>query len=131
MVNYFVNIRFENDIYLALHYTRLIMDQLSFSKMEQQKVLVAVSELTRNILDHADAKGSFSCEMINYKGIRLIIQDQGKGIDHLADILDGKDNFKCKGLGLGLIGAKRMMDEFIIETSKEGTNIVCTKWKEK
>ncbi|MBO8165482.1 MAG: ATP-binding protein [Brevibacillus sp.] len=131
MQNCFVNIRIEHDIYLALHHVRLMMDKLSFSKMDKQKVLVAVSELTRNILDHAGANGSFSCECIENQGIRLIIQDSGKGIDNLHQILSGEGTPNRRGLGLGLSGAKRMMDEFTIKTSKEGTTIVCVKWNGK
>ncbi|RXT04541.1 ATP-binding protein [Ammoniphilus sp. CFH 90114] len=131
MNEYYIKFRNENDIYLILHNVRLLMQQLRFTEMEQQKVVVAVSELTRNVLDHAQSAGSFSCELIGEKGIQFIIQDQGKGIDHLDDILNGKGSPNRRGLGLGLTGAKRMMDEFTIETSKEGTKVVCIKWKSK
>lgn len=128
---HFIAIRSEDDIFLALHFLRLMMDDLALSEIDKQKVLVSASELTRNILDHANGKGSFYCNIIEDRGIKIVVEDQGKGIDHLDQILNGESYKHRRGLGLGLAGAKRLMDEFFIETSKEGTKIVCIKWKEK
>ncbi|WP_274365290.1 ATP-binding protein [Paenibacillus thermotolerans] len=119
----------ENDIFLALHKVRLLMNQLGFSEMDKQKVIVTVSELTRNILDHAGADGSFACEPVDNLGVRMTFQDNGGGIVDVERILNGERPASFTGLGLGLAGAKRMMDEFRITTSKEGTSIVCSKWK--
>lgn len=129
MKDYFVTIRTETDIYIALHYTRLILNQLSFSDMDKQKVIVTVSELTRNILDHANAKGSFTAELIEDRGIKITVQDQGRGMDHADKPINCKEMSNRRGLGLGLAGAQRMMDEFTIQSSEGGTTIVCTKWK--
>lgn len=129
MSKHFTTIRSEDDIFIALHYSRLLMDQLSFSEMDKQKVLVSVSELTRNILDHANRNGSFSCEIIDNSGILLIFNDRGNGIEHVNEILKGVKLAKSHGLGLGLAGANRLLDRFSIETSKEGTKIVGIKWR--
>lgn len=131
MSAYEIEIRVENDIYLALHYARILMNELAFTEMEKQKVLVAVSELTRNILDHAGCNGAFCCEVIGRGGLRLVVRDRGKGIEQLAGIMNGEPVRNRRGLGLGLAGAKRMMDDFQIKTSQEGTEIVCVKWKGK
>ncbi|WP_438449093.1 ATP-binding protein [Gorillibacterium sp. sgz5001074] len=131
MRQYELEIHVENDVYLALHYARLLMNELGFSEMEKQKVLVAVSELTRNVLDHADGRGSFLCEIIGGHGLRLVVRDWGTGIERLPEILHGEPSHNRRGLGLGLAGAKRMMDEFHISTSKEGTEIVGIIWKGK
>jgi serine/threonine-protein kinase RsbT len=122
-----VNISSEDDIYFALSTVRHFMKQLPFSESDQQKIFVSVSELTRNILDHAYSKGFFYCELID-QGLRLIVTDEGPGILNLDEVLNGKKRSSSRGLGLGLSGVKRLMDEVHIETSTRGTKIVATKW---
>jgi serine/threonine-protein kinase RsbT len=125
-----VNISSEDDIYYALSTVRHFMKQLSFSESDQQKVFVSVSELTRNVLDHACSKGIFYCELMD-EGIRFIVTDDGPGIVDVDEVLQGKRKSSSRGLGLGLAGVKRLMDEFQIETSTRGTKVVATKWAEK
>jgi serine/threonine-protein kinase RsbT len=125
-----VNISSEDDIYYALSTVRHFMKQLSFSESDQQKVFVSVSELTRNVLDHAYSKGIFYCELMD-EGIRFIVTDDGPGIVDVDEVLQGKRKSSSRGLGLGLAGVKRLMDEFQIETSTRGTKVVATKWAEK
>jgi serine/threonine-protein kinase RsbT len=122
-----VNISSENDIFFALSTVRHFMKQLPFSESDQQKIFVSVSELTRNILDHACSKGIFYCELID-RGIRFIVTDEGPGILNIDEVLNGKKISSSRGLGLGLSGVKRLMDEFQIETSTRGTKIVAIKW---
>ncbi|WP_019004692.1 ATP-binding protein [Cohnella laeviribosi] len=122
-----VNISSEDDIYFALSTVRHFMKQLPFSESDQQRIYVSVSELTRNILDHACGKGLFYCELIN-QGIRFTVTDEGPGIPNIDEVLNGKKGSSSRGLGLGLSGVKRLMDEFQIETSTRGTKIVATKW---
>ncbi|WP_035297930.1 ATP-binding protein [Brevibacillus thermoruber] len=122
-----VNISSEDDIYFALSTVRHFMKQLPFSESDQQKIFVSVSELTRNILDHAYSKGLFCCELLD-QGIRFVVTDEGPGILHVEDVVNGKRKSSSRGLGLGLSGVKRLMDEFQIETSTRGTKIVAIKW---
>jgi serine/threonine-protein kinase RsbT len=122
-----VNISSEDDIYFALSTVRHFVKQLPFSESDKQKIFVSVSELTRNILDHAYSKGLFYCEIID-QGIRFVVTDEGPGILNLDEILKGKKSASSRGLGLGLSGVKRLMDEFQIETSTRGTKIVAIKW---
>ncbi|NGQ96136.1 anti-sigma regulatory factor [Brevibacillus sp. SYP-B805] len=122
-----VNISSEDDIYFALSIVRHFMKQLPFSESDQQKIFVSVSELTRNVLDHACSKGLFYCELID-QGIRFIVTDEGPGILNVDEVLNGKKRSSSRGLGLGLSGVKRLMDEFQIETSTRGTKVVATKW---
>jgi serine/threonine-protein kinase RsbT len=103
------------------------MKKLCLSDMDQQKILVSVSELTRNIISHAHSKGSFHCEQVD-QGIRLTVSDEGPGIHNIQDILNGKRVSSSLGLGLGLSGVRRLMDEFDIETSRKGTKVIATKW---
>jgi serine/threonine-protein kinase RsbT len=122
-----VNISSEDDIYFALSTVRHFMKQLPFSESDQQKIFVSVSELTRNILDHAFSKGLFYCELID-QGIRFEVTDEGPGILNVEEVLNGKKQSSSRGLGLGLSGVKRLMDEFQIETSTRGTRVVAVKW---
>jgi serine/threonine-protein kinase RsbT len=122
-----VNISSEDDIYFALSAVRHIMKKLPFTESDQQKIFVSVSELTRNILDHACSKGLFYCELID-QGIRFIVTDEGPGILNIDEVLNGKKRSASRGLGLGLSGVKRLMDEFQIETSTKGTKVVAIKW---
>ncbi|WP_338471366.1 ATP-binding protein [Niallia sp. XMNu-256] len=122
-------IKSENDIRIAINCIRLLAKALEFSKVDMQKIVVAVSELTQNILDHSGTHGLVKFDSIESRGIQVFVEDQGKGINQLEQILNGQKVISKKGLGLGLLGAKRLMDEFIIETSEEGTRIIAIKWK--
>ena len=119
----------EDDIYIALSLVRQWMAQLSFSEMNRQKVLVSVSELTRNVLDHAYGKGTFQGQLLK-NGVCVTVQDQGPGIPNINDILQGNKVVSRRGLGLGLAGVHRLMDEVYIETNEGGTKVVAIKWKE-
>lgn len=124
-----VNVRTKDDLYLAISATRRMLKKLAFTKLEEQKVLVSVSELTRNVLDHTNSPGVFLCEIID-NGIRISVVDKGPGIDNIEEVLNGVKSKQSKGLGIGLSGVKRLMDEFNIKTSqKEGTKVVAIKWK--
>jgi serine/threonine-protein kinase RsbT len=118
----------ENDILLALSTTNRLIKSLPFSEIDRQKVFVSISELTRNVIMHAQSIGEFICE-VNDKGVTIIVRDRGIGIKSLADVMNGVKNPKSHGLGLGLLGVKRLMDEFYIKSSeKGGTTVIVTKW---
>lgn len=119
----------ENDIRIAVKFVRSLARSLAFSEVEIHKLIVTVSELTHNILDHTDRSGFFICEDVEKRGITITVQDYGFGIKELDSILNGEISAGKKGLGLGLAGAKRLMDSFLIETSEKGTKIIATKWK--
>lgn len=124
-----MKIQSEDDIYLALGLVRHAMRNQHFSEIEQQMVLVSASELTRNVLDHAGRNGVFRCECID-GGVRLTVMDMGPGIPHVDDILSSVQAVASKrGLGLGLAGVNRLMDDMRIETSAEGTTVIATKWE--
>jgi len=128
MASRVIEIQSENDIYLALSAAREAMQQLHFSDLDKQKVFVSVSELARNILTHAQGKGVLKCETIK-DGICLTVIDQGPGIPHIQEILQGAKVTSKTGLGLGLSGVKRLMDEFYVETGEGGTKIIAVKWR--
>jgi serine/threonine-protein kinase RsbT len=102
-----------------------------FSILNQTKLVTAASELGRNVIEHG-LGGYFWIEKISADGrdgLRLLFEDSGPGIpDTELAFSDGYTS--RKGLGLGLSGSKRLMDEFeMVTSSEEGTTIAVTKWK--
>jgi serine/threonine-protein kinase RsbT len=106
------------------------MDQ-SFSLVDQTKLVTAASELARNTLDYGGGGNVRVEHLVDgvRKGVRLIFKDQGPGI---ADIeLAMRDGYTSGGgLGLGLGGAKRLVNEFHIDSAPgKGTTITITRWR--
>lgn len=120
-----IEIKSENDVYQAISLVNHLIKDRSFSESDRQSIFISVLEVTRNILDHAGKKGIFRCEMVQNE-LRFTCMDKGTGIDNLKDILQGLYK-SSHGLGVGLSGAKRLMDDLNIETSKEGTRIIGVK----
>lgn len=106
-------------------------EQLEFSSSEATLIAMAISELARNIVHYA-RKGEIQISLINdssRRGITVVAFDQGPGI---ADVkLAVQDGYSTSGgLGLGLPGVRRIMDEFDIASEPgRGTTITVTKWK--
>ena len=107
-------------------------DKIKMGLVNKTKLLTAASELVRNIMNYA-GKGQVFCEIISQgalkTGIRLTFIDKGPGI---ADIsLAMKDGFTTgKTLGLGLPGAKRLVNIFDIQSQPgKGTTIMIIQWK--
>ena len=100
--------------------------------VNQTKLLTAASELVRNMLRYA-GKGQVLCEVISLSilqtGIRLTFIDRGPGIKNIDDAM--KDGFSTgKSLGVGLPGAKRLVNEFNIKSQVgKGTSVSILKWK--
>lgn len=103
---------------------------LKFSIVEQTKIITAASELARNALEYGKG-GDMTMESLTdglRKGLRLTFQDQGPGIPNMdLALTDGWTS--GNGLGMGLTGAKRLVNEFSIESSTAGTKVTITKWK--
>jgi serine/threonine-protein kinase RsbT len=104
--------------------------QLGFSLVDQTKVVTAASELARNALIHGHG-GSMELITLNGPriGVQMIFQDQGPGIPDIQLAL--RDGFTTgSGLGLGLGGAKRLVNDFQVESHPgSGTKITATRWK--
>jgi serine/threonine-protein kinase RsbT len=124
-------IRTSTDIVLIRQEVRKWTGELGFSLVDQTKMITAASELARNSLDYGGG-GTVHFESLQdgaKRGLRLIFDDQGPGIPDIAQALT--DGFTSgKGMGLGLGGAKRLVNVFEI-TSKvgEGTRVTITRWK--
>ncbi len=104
---------------------------MGFSLVEQTKIVTAASELARNALDYGGG-GEVRLEMIQNelrRGLKVTFVDQGPGIPDLEQAL--KDGFSTgTGMGLGLSGAKRLVNEFEIDsTPGRGTKVSITRWR--
>lgn len=119
-------IEHENDVFMASSLGKKIAETYGLSKTDETKLVVSIIELTRNIVSYA-GKGALFIEVIPNKGIKIIACDKGPGIKNLDDILNNRFRSKT-GLGLGLSGVKRLMDEFSIETSNNGTKVTGIKY---
>ena len=126
-----VPINSEYDIVTARHQVRELCTALNFSAGEQTLVATCVSELARNIVEYAGV-GEMVMGLADNKvdkGIVIIAQDKGPGIPDIT--LAMKDGYSTgKGLGIGLPGCKRIMDEFaIVSKTGKGTTVTVKKWK--
>ena len=104
---------------------------LGFSLVDLTKIVTAASELARNAILHGGG-GRAIIESLNdgsRRGLRLIFEDDGPGIANIE--LAMRDGYSSNGgLGLGLSGAKRLSNEFSIDsTPGKGTRVVITRWK--
>ncbi len=126
-----IRIRQDTDILLACQKGRALAARLNFSGNDQVVVVIAISEVARNILEHA-GQGEVALGAIERdgrEGIIVIAGDEGPGISDIEQAL--QDGYSTgKGLGLGLSGAKRLMDEFEITSEVDaGTTITMRKWR--
>ena len=126
-----MRIQNDNDVVLARQEARKMAVQLGFNLLDQTKIATATSELARNTLLWGGG-GTVSFENINTvnkKGLKITFEDNGPGIEDIE--LAMKDGYTTgNGLGLGLGGAKRLVDEFHIEsTLGKGTKVTIIKFK--
>ena len=124
-------LRNEHDIVLARQQVRRLTQELGFSLVDQTKMVTAASELARNALIYGNG-GVLRSETLTdgvRRGLRLHFIDEGPGIPDLTQAMtDGWTS--GKGLGLGLSGARRLVNEFDIETAVgRGTRVTVTRWK--
>jgi len=125
-----IEISEEIDIAKAVSEARVLAETAGFRQTEQYMVATAVSELARNIFIYA-MKGEVTIRVLDRrtkKGIEIIAEDNGPGIENIGKAME--DHFSTSaGLGLGLPGVKRLMDEFIINPERRiGTKITARKW---
>lgn len=124
-------IRSDLDIVIARTLARDTAKQLGFGAIDQARIATAVSELARNIFLYAGT-GTVTVRDIERpgrRGIEIVCEDQGPGIHDINVVM--QDGYSTsRGMGMGLPGAKRLMDEFDIKSQEGvGTTITCRKWK--
>jgi serine/threonine-protein kinase RsbT len=126
-----VPLKGSNDVVLARQLVRQRAVELRFSLVDQTKLVTAASELARNTLDHGKG-GMMTLETVVNgvrSGLRMTFEDQGPGIPDIEQAL--KDGYTSgSGMGLGLGGSKRLVNEFCIESEVgKGTRIIAARWK--
>jgi serine/threonine-protein kinase RsbT len=124
-------VRSERDIVLARQLVRKMAQQQGFSLVDQTKIVTAASELARNALIYGGG-GTMLWELLNdgsRAGLRLVFSDEGPGIPNLE--LAMSDGWTSgKGLGMGLSGARRLVNDFDIQTrAGAGTRVSIARWK--
>jgi serine/threonine-protein kinase RsbT len=126
-----VPIKSGSDVVLVRQRVRAWAIDLKFGLVDQTKIVTAASELARNTLDYGGG-GEVELTALHdgmRNGLKLRFSDDGPGIpDVKLALSDGYTS--GKGMGLGLGGSKRLMNEFEIDTAPgHGTRITCIRWK--
>ncbi len=126
-----LSIRSGDDVVRVRQQVRVRAIEIGLSLVDQTKVVTAASELARNTLDYGGG-GEVRLDLVQEgarRGIRLCFEDRGPGIPDVEKALS--DHFTTGGgLGLGLGGAKRLSNEFHIESSPGvGTRVTIARWK--
>jgi serine/threonine-protein kinase RsbT len=124
-------LRNEQDVVMSRQTVRKLTQELRFSIVDQTKMITAASELSRNTVVYGGG-GEMRWELLTNgikHGLRLHFEDKGPGIPDLELALtDGWTS--GHGLGVGLSGSKRLVNEFEIRTAVgEGTCVSITRWK--
>ncbi len=125
------SIRSSDDVVKIRQITRELALAQAFSLVDQTKIVTAASELARNTLEHGGG-GEARLEALqegNRRGVRLTFVDQGPGIPDLNKALT--DGFTTgNGMGLGLSGSKRLVNDFEIHSEAgKGTRVMIARWK--
>ena len=124
-------LRSDHDIVLARQLVRKLTQDLGFSLVDQTKMVTAASELARNALIYGRG-GTMHWEFVQreiYRGLKLLFADEGPGIPNIdLAMTDGWTS--GNGLGMGLTGAKRLVNEFDIDSKVGGgTRVSIGRWK--
>lgn len=125
-----VKIKEEADIAIARRAIRDVATRLGFGVTETARIVTAASELSRNVYKYA-GQGVMLWRMLNMgeaKGVELRFEDQGPGIADVSEAV--REGYSTGGgLGMGLPGAKRLMDEMEIDSAiGKGTRVTVRKW---
>jgi serine/threonine-protein kinase RsbT len=124
-------VRGETDVVMVRQTVRTWSVQQGFSLVDQTKMVTAASEIARNTVNYGGG-GTVRIEVLAdgfRKGLRLVFEDQGPGIKDVELAL--RDGYTTgTGLGMGLGGARRLVNQFSIESSPgRGTRVTLTKWR--
>ena len=128
-----ISVASDRDMVPARAEGRALAERLGFSRTDATLIATAISEVGRNILVHAGS-GEIILNAVHdngRSGLEVIARDSGPGISDVAAAL--RDGYASRGgLGLGLPGARRLMDEFDVASRRgEGTVVTMKKWRER
>ncbi|BDM24935.1 anti-sigma regulatory factor [Pseudomonas sp. NPDC089428] len=123
-------VRIEQDVVLARQLARKLAGECGMRLVDLTKLVTAVSELARNTVVYGGG-GDMDWQVLEEggrTGLRLVFRDEGPGIPDInLALTDGWTS--GNGLGLGLTGARRLVDEFELDTAPgEGTRVTITRW---
>jgi two-component system sensor histidine kinase EvgS len=126
-----IPVQFEIDVVRARNLGTNLARELNFDKTTCIRIGTAISELSRNMIEHGNGgivRFLLAERPFKPSGLVILFSDQGPGIPYLDLILSGK--FKSStGLGVGLTGAQRLMDDFHVRSELDrGTEITVVKW---
>jgi len=126
-----VPIRTEIDVVIARQRARELASELRFSSSELTLIATAISEVARNIVIYAGA-GEITFRIVEQgprRGLVVFASDRGPGIADIERAM--QDGYSTsRGLGIGLPGSKRLMDEFVVSSEVgKGTVVTMTKWE--
>jgi serine/threonine-protein kinase RsbT len=119
------------DVVTARQRGRELAAQAGFSSGDQTVIAAAISEIARNILNYAK-RGEVQLSIVtngDKQGVIIVARDQGPGIPDVDRALE--DGYSTSGgLGLGLPGARRLMDDFAVDSAVgKGTTVTMKKWR--
>ncbi|HEX5166584.1 MAG TPA: ATP-binding protein [Thermomicrobiales bacterium] len=124
----------EESIVVARRRAREYVRGLGFGLLDQSRIATAVSELTRNVIRYAiDSRGEVVIRELPESGTRIgveiVVSDAGPGIDDVSQAM--RDGYTSgRGLGLGLPGTRRLVDEMEIDSGRgRGTTVTIRKWR--
>lgn len=121
-----VDISREEDVVLARQRARQIASSLKFDLQEQTRIATAVSEIVRNAYEYARG-GRVEFSIKDNEEFVIAVEDKGPGIKDLDAIMDGRYQSRT-GMGVGMIGAKRLMEEFDVKSVPgKGTTVTLSK----
>jgi serine/threonine-protein kinase RsbT len=131
-----IAIESDADVVTARQRARALAIGLDMPSTDQTLLATAISEIARNITTYAlDGRGEVLIDLVHdargRKGVRVVARDQGPGIEDLERAMT--DGYTTGGgLGLGLPGARRLVDEFAIDTGPgKGTTVTLVKWAQR
>lgn len=126
-----VKIESPADVVAARQQARALATQAGFSICDSTIITTAISEMTRNILEYA-SHGEVIISLLKNGtkcGVKIVASDHGPGIANIAQVM--QDGYSSgQGMGIGLPGTKRLMDEFEIRSKiGNGTTVTMKKWR--
>ena len=121
------------DIIAARHHCRTLGSHAGFPQSTVTVIATAVSEIARNIVEHAQ-DGEMTMNLVSdgpKTGIEIVASDHGPGIPDVAAVIrEGSDDEPWRQSGMGLPATRRLMDEFeIVSAVGRGTTVTMKKWK--